>query len=189
MGCIKGCPVVNSKIEEDWGLDDPAGQSLDEFRRVRDEADKGITEFDYEIWGSDISGSAIKTAIENINNAKLHKDIQLFRSDIQAQHPPEGKTLIIMNPPYGQRIETDDLFNLYDIIGRVFKNKYSGNTAWIISSDMEAFKYVALRPSQKITVYNSNLECKFCKYDIYDGSKKAKKQQGNQEEQEQENQD
>jgi putative N6-adenine-specific DNA methylase len=81
------------------------------------------------------------------------------------------------------------LFNLYDIIGRVFKNKYSGNTAWIISSDMEAFKYVALRPSQKITVYNSNLECKFCKYDIYDGSKKAKKQQGNQEEQEKENQD
>lgn len=163
--------------------------SMPEFRRVRDEADKGITEFDYEIWGSDISGSAIKTATENINNAKLHKDIELFRADIQEQNPPEGKTLIIMNPPYGQRIETDDLFNLYDIIGRVFKNKYSGNTAWIISSDMEAFKYVALRPSQKITVYNSNLECKFCKYDIYDGSKKAKKQQGNQEEQEKEIQD
>lgn len=36
MGCIKGCPVVNSKIEEDWGLDDPVGKSLDEFRRVRD---------------------------------------------------------------------------------------------------------------------------------------------------------
>lgn len=150
--------------------------SMPEWKRVREEADKDIRDFDYEIWGSDISGSAIKTAEDNIVKAKLHKDIELFRSDIQEQDPPQGKTLIITNPPYGQRIETDDLFNLYDIIGRVFKNKYSGNTAWIISSNFEAFKHIGLRPSKKITVYNSNLECKFYKYELYDGSKKTKKQ-------------
>lgn len=150
--------------------------SMPEYKRMRQQADKEIRDFDYEIWGSDISGSAIKTATENITNAKLHKDIELFRSDIQDQDPPEGKTLIITNPPYGQRIETDDLFDLYDLIGRVFKNKYSGNTAWIISSDLDAFKYVGLRPSRKITVYNSNLECKFCKYELYEGSKKVSKQ-------------
>lgn len=150
--------------------------SMPEYKRMRQQADKEIRDFDYEIWGSDISGSAIKTATENITNAKLHKDIELFRSDIQDQDPPEGKTLIITNPPYGQRIETDDLFDLYDLIGRVFKNKYSGNTAWIISSDLDAFKYVGLRPSKKITVYNSNLECKFCKYELYEGSKKVSKQ-------------
>lgn len=149
--------------------------SMPEYRRMRQQADKQIRDFDYEIWGSDISGSAIKTATENITNAKLHKDIELFRSDIQEQDPPEGKTLIITNPPYGQRIETDDLFDLYDLIGRVFKNKYSGNTAWIISSDLDAFKYVGLRPSRKITIYNSNLECRFCKYELYEGSKKVSK--------------
>jgi putative N6-adenine-specific DNA methylase len=150
--------------------------SMPEYRRMRQQADKQIRDFDYEIWGSDISGSAIKTATENITNAKLHKDIELFRSDIQEQDPPEGKTLIITNPPYGQRIETDDLFDLYELIGRVFKNKYSGNTAWIISSDLDAFKYVGLRPSRKITIYNSNLECRFCKYELYEGSKKVSKQ-------------
>jgi putative N6-adenine-specific DNA methylase len=149
--------------------------SMPEYRRMRQQADKQIRDFDYEIWGSDISGSAIKTATENIANAKLHKDIELFRSDIQEQDPPKGKTLIITNPPYGQRIETDDLFDLYDLIGRVFKNKYSGNTAWIISSDLDAFKYVGLRPSRKITIYNSNLECRFCKYELYEGSKKVSK--------------
>ncbi len=151
--------------------------SMPDWKRVRAQADQQMIDFDFEIWGSDISGQAIKTAQENINNAKLHKDIQLFRADIQDQDPPEGKTLIITNPPYGERLDVDDIFDLYDIIGRVFKNKYTGNTAWLISSDLEAFKYIALRPSRKITVYNSNLECKFCKYELYEGSKKAHKNQ------------
>jgi len=36
MGCIKGCPVIDTILEEDWGLDDPVGKPLDEFRKVRD---------------------------------------------------------------------------------------------------------------------------------------------------------
>lgn len=36
MGCIKGCPLVDTIVEEDWGLEDPVGKSLDEFRIVRD---------------------------------------------------------------------------------------------------------------------------------------------------------
>ncbi|MFR1709732.1 MAG: arsenate reductase ArsC [Clostridium sp.] len=35
MGCIKGCPVVDTMLEEDWGLDDPVGKPIDEFREVR----------------------------------------------------------------------------------------------------------------------------------------------------------
>ena len=151
--------------------------SMPDWKRVRAQADQQMIDFDYEIWGSDISGQAIKTAQENVKNAKLHKDIQLFRSDIQDQDPPEGKTLIITNPPYGERLDVDDIFDLYDIIGRVFKSKYTGNVAWLISSDLEAFKYIALRPSRRITVYNSNLECKFCKYELYEGSKKVSKNQ------------
>lgn len=149
--------------------------NMPEFRRVKEEANKNISDFDYEIWGSDISGAAIKLAQENIENAKLHKDIKLFRNSIEDQDPPQGKTLIITNPPYGERLESDDIFDLYEIIGTTFKKNYSGNTAWIITSDFEALKYIALRPSRRIVVYNSNLECKFCKYELYDGSKKAKK--------------
>lgn len=148
--------------------------SMPDWKRIRDHADREMRDFDYEIWGSDISGQAIRAAEDNIRNAKLHKDIQVFRADIQEQLPPEGKTLIITNPPYGERMEVDDIFELYNIIGRVFKNNYPGNTAWLISSDFEAFKHIALKPSKRITVYNSNLECKFCKYELYEGSKKAR---------------
>lgn len=42
MGCIKGCPVVDTILGEDWGLDDPVGKPIDEFRRVRDIIEKKI---------------------------------------------------------------------------------------------------------------------------------------------------
>lgn len=44
MGCIKGCPVVDTKFEDDWGLDDPDGKPLQEFRRVRDIVEEKVKE-------------------------------------------------------------------------------------------------------------------------------------------------
>ncbi len=35
MGCGVVCPFVMNSHEEDWGLPDPAGQPIEEFRRVR----------------------------------------------------------------------------------------------------------------------------------------------------------
>ena len=63
------------------------------WKKVKAEADGMICDFDYKIWGSDISGNAISEARENIEYAKLHKDIELFRNAIEEQEPPEGKTL------------------------------------------------------------------------------------------------
>jgi arsenate reductase len=37
MGCGDACPVFPGTRYEDWALDDPAGQSLDAVRRIRDE--------------------------------------------------------------------------------------------------------------------------------------------------------
>ena len=36
MGCGVVCPFVPNSHEEDWGLPDPAGKTLEEFRQVRD---------------------------------------------------------------------------------------------------------------------------------------------------------
>ena len=37
MGCGDACPIFPGKRYLDWQLDDPAGQPLDEVRRIRDE--------------------------------------------------------------------------------------------------------------------------------------------------------
>ena len=37
MGCDDECPFYPGKRYEDWELDDPAGKSLEEVRRIRDD--------------------------------------------------------------------------------------------------------------------------------------------------------
>ncbi|KAA9152952.1 arsenate reductase ArsC [Microbacterium lushaniae] len=37
MGCGDACPIFPGKRYEDWQLDDPAGQGLDDVRRIRDD--------------------------------------------------------------------------------------------------------------------------------------------------------
>jgi putative N6-adenine-specific DNA methylase len=56
------------------------------------------------------------------------------------------------------------------------KRNYANSNAWFITSNKESLKYVGLRPSKKIKLFNAKLESIFAKYEIYDGSKKAKKQ-------------
>lgn len=36
MGCGVVCPFVPHKYEEDWGLEDPVGKPVEEFRKTRD---------------------------------------------------------------------------------------------------------------------------------------------------------
>ena len=36
MGCGVVCPFIPSKHEEDWGLDDPSGGTIEDFRMTRD---------------------------------------------------------------------------------------------------------------------------------------------------------
>jgi protein-tyrosine-phosphatase len=42
MGCGDACPIFPGKRYEDWVLDDPAEQSLDTVRRIRDELDDRV---------------------------------------------------------------------------------------------------------------------------------------------------
>ena len=42
MGCGDACPVYPGKRYEDWDLDDPAGRTVEETRRIRDEIDARV---------------------------------------------------------------------------------------------------------------------------------------------------
>jgi len=66
------------------------------------------------------------------------------------------------------------LRDLYRGIGDTLKTNFSGFTAWIITPNAEAVKYIGLRPSRKIELYNGPIETKFMRFDLYEGSKKEK---------------
>ena len=80
-----------------------------------------------------------------------------------------SSTLIVTNPPYGQRISSPDLLGLYKSIGQKLKREFSGGEAWILSFHEECFEEIGLKPSLKTPLYNGSLECELRKYVLFDG--------------------
>ena len=143
--------------------------------KMKAEADDAIRDFDFEIFASDHSAKAVDIARQNIAAAHLSHDINLSKQDMFELIPPEGGGVMLINPPYGERLEEDDIVKLYKGIGDALKQHFKGFSAWIISSDKDSMKQIGLKPSKKIELFNGPLECKLEKFEIFDGSYKDQK--------------
>lgn len=127
--------------------------------------------FDHKIIGCDISPRALKVAEANIKAAGLGKYITLERRNIADWTPHAEPCLVVTNPPYGERLVSDDMIGLYEQIGTSLKRNFAGSTAWIISSNDECVRKIGLHASQKVEVLNGALECKFLKYELFSGKR------------------
>jgi putative N6-adenine-specific DNA methylase len=132
---------------------------------------------DLRIIGNDGSSKAIGVAKKNIKSAFLQNVIEVNISDFQKFAPNLNSGTIIINPPYGERIKSENITELYKNIGNILKQNYKGFEAWILSSNLESMKFIGLHPSKKITILNGALKCTFNKYEIYEGTKKLRKKQ------------
>jgi len=145
------------------------------WEKIKTQSSEEVEESDAEITGCDISARSIEAATKNIFEAKFHKDIRIKQSSFEDFIPPVSPGVLMTNPPYGERLKTDDIISLYKSIGDGLKHHYSGYHAWIISSHFDALKFIGLRPSRKISLFNGPLECKFVNFQLYEGSKKTSK--------------
>lgn len=135
-------------------------------------------EFTHHIYGYDVDMKAVNTAKMNVKAAGLSKDITISQQDFKDFQQPTEKSIIVMNPPYGERISTDNLLGTYHMIGERFKNAFKGNEAWVLSYREECFRAIGLKPSIKIPLYNGSLECEFRKYVLFDGNMKDFRHEG-----------
>lgn len=128
-------------------------------------------EFKHQIYGSDISMSNLLNAQTNARSALVFNKIKFQVSDFKDLKIDLNNGMIILNPPYGERLKERDLNELYAMIGERLKHQFAGNTAWILSSSMESFKFVGLKPDLKIDLYNGSLKCKFNNYKLFTGKR------------------
>ncbi len=119
------------------------------------------------IKGSDVAPRVIKVAGENIRFTGLQDVIKLEVCSFDKSVPFEEKGIVLMNPPYDERMRLDDIITFYKSIGDVLKKKYTGYDAWVISSDLSALKFIGLHPSKKITLFNGPLECRLVRFSLY----------------------
>ncbi|MHB8260158.1 MAG: THUMP domain-containing class I SAM-dependent RNA methyltransferase [Bacteroidia bacterium] len=118
--------------------------------------------------GTEKDLNTLKKAKENAVSANVDEMITFFQDDFfKTIFGETKKYTLIINPPYGERMNSEDIKIMYTNIGNTLKHKYKGSTAWIISSNLMAFKSVGLKTSRKLTLYNGGLSCKYCKYEMY----------------------
>lgn len=135
-------------------------------------------EFEHHIYGYDVDMKCVNTAKLNVTAAGLSKDITIAHQDFKDFKQPEEKSIIIMNPPYGERISTPNLLGTYKMIGERLKHNFMDNEAWILSYREECFRQIGLKPSIKIPLYNGSLECEYRRYQMFDGKMKSFREEG-----------
>lgn len=146
----------------------------DLFEKIEESLMKRIREFHYTIKGYDKAPSAVMKAQDNIKNANLDDYVVIEQANFfETEKETEGPLHMVFNPPYGERLDIE-LERFYREIGDTLKQGYPGTEAWLITANLEALKFVGLRPSRRIKLFNGKLETRFVKYEMYEGSKKAK---------------
>ncbi len=126
-------------------------------------------QFGHHIYGYDNNRAAVAIAERNVKAAGLTNDVTIQFQDFADFTQPEEKSIIITNPPYGERIKPEDLLGLYKMIGSQFKKQFVDNEAWVLSYREECFDAIGLKASLKVPLFNGSLECELRKYQMFSG--------------------
>lgn len=171
------CNIPPNLNREEFGFETWPDFDMDLYEKIEAAALAKVRDFPHKIYGYDTDPVAIQKAKENVKSANLQDFIEVKKQDFFESEKENDKPLfLVFNPPYDERISVSDVETFYSSIGNTLKRHYPGTQAWMISSNMEALKFVGLRPSKKIKLYNGKLEARLLRYEMYEGSRKASKQ-------------
>ena len=167
------CKIPPGKFRHFFGFQKWKDYDEALFIDVKQEEDKKISGPSVRITASDILPEAVDLAKANIKRAGLSEYIDIEVSDFKDLKAIDSQGVIMLNPPYGMRLNPDELDSIYGMIGTTLKHKFNGYTAWIITSNRESLQKVGLKPAEKHTLFNGALECVLLKYELYQGSRKG----------------
>jgi putative N6-adenine-specific DNA methylase len=132
------------------------------WNKVVNEAKSAIKTPEIRISGSDISMETIDIARQSALDFGLKQYIDFKVASFKEMRPVGRKGVLIMNPPYDERLKVN-LGKLYSDIGDKLKKSFAGWDTWIISSSFDALEITGLKPVEKHTLLNGSLECGYWK--------------------------
>lgn len=139
----------------------------DLWRTIYDEANEAQRPLPAPMLAADYDERAVELTRRHLQAVGLKGVVEVRKRDFADLIPPEGSGVMIMNPPYDERMELEDGAAFYKAIGDRFKAAYKGYSAWIISGHTEALKRVGLKPDFKMQLHNGPIRCKYHRYDVY----------------------
>jgi len=135
-----------------------------------------------EIFGSDISHRMVDFAEQNAAKANVTGATNFRAGDALQRMPPvEGGGVLMLNPPYGERIETagvagarqhastEDGGEFFVQMAAHLKNNYANWTVWILTPDMKLSSKMRLKENRRIPMWNGPIECRLFRYEMKKG--------------------
>lgn len=120
------------------------------------------------LYGSDIIGKMSGITKANAGRAGVLENIEVFRKSVMEIMPPCEETgMIIVNPPYGERLGiTEELKDVYRDLSFQLRQHFKGWTLWILSGNEDLTGALKMKATKSYRVYNGNIECRFLEYKI-----------------------
>ena len=133
---------------------------------------------DAPVYAGDVSFRMTDFATRNAARAGVAQAIEFKTADALQRPAPAARGTIVMNPPYGERIEakgsgaregfgaqgSPDAF--YAALAAHWKRHYGGWTAWILSPQMRLPGLMRLEESRRVPLWNGAIECRLFRFDI-----------------------
>ena len=143
------------------------------------------------IFGSDVAFRMVDFAQRNAQRAGVAEAIQLRGGDaLQRMPPTETPGILLLNPPYGERIEAggvagpgrggreraqmEQAGDFFAQLATHWKRNYAGWTAWVLSPDAKLPGRMRLKETRRIPMWNGPIECRLFRFDMVAGSARGK---------------
>ena len=120
------------------------------------------------IIGYDVDREAVAAAIGNLERAGLRGYIHIERRSVdQVQSPNAMPGLVVVNPPYGERLgERESLQPLYRELAELLKSQFAGWRAAVLTGNPELAKSMGIRARRFNVLFNGPIECRLLHFDL-----------------------
>ncbi|MFH0133639.1 class I SAM-dependent RNA methyltransferase [Variovorax sp. VaC1] len=160
---------------------------------IRKEAESQVTTGDVAIFGSDVSHRMVDFSERNAERAGVAEAIEFRGGDALQRMPPAEGGVIMLNPPYGERIEVGgvarfgareaaqtsgdapegDGGDFFPQLATHWKKNYAGWTAWVLTPDLKLPRHMRLKESRRVPMWNGPIECRLFRFELVRGSNRA----------------
>ncbi|MDR9403092.1 MAG: THUMP domain-containing protein [Halothece sp. Uz-M2-17] len=166
---LKALKIAPGSFRKTFAFEKWSDFNRELWEQVKTEArQQELSQLPAGIYGRDRAWEMLEQAQVNVENAGLDNHINFTRMELSELEPPSDQGIIICNPPYGKRLgEVKELGHLYKELGDIFKQRFKGWIAYVLSGNKELTKKIGLRTSKRIPVYNGSLPCTLLRYELF----------------------
>ncbi len=156
--------IPPGQLRASWAFQRLPSYDADRFKKVRNEP-LPCPGPDVQLHGVDSDPPSARAARTNLARAGLAERNNVSICDAFDFQLPEEPGLVIVNPAYGERLDTTR--EHWRALGDLFKQRYKGWTAVVLAGDEDKGKFIGLRPSRKLTVKNGPLDARILVFNLY----------------------